>query len=228
MRQPSLLFLALCLSFSSAKKCRNGQEIKLVGPVNVDEELGFLLHDGEFYFEEAYFKEGGSYYICPCDQKPCIRSCKADYARVTKLSLPKRGMKLNVTKDNEVHSVDLYNYFAVLKEGECWSAHFLDGDEEDAHTILVDGSIKFTNSLPGYPSTFDMQNYCILSDENQKVRVISCATSEKPEIEESQTQEPSTIEAFPSSTTKTSKTKSSEMKQTTKRSKFFLLMMYSE
>ncbi|CAB3361333.1 Hypothetical predicted protein [Cloeon dipterum] len=184
----ALAVLIFC-SFGDSKTCKSGVKIQLGGAVSIDQGTGALLHNSTIYEKNEVVQNNSKFYFCPCNRKSCTRLCTKELAQKANLTIPTKGATLNVSSNgNKSEIVNLHEYFHVLPEGDCWSAHFLN-IEEDTYQILANGSIYFINGIEGYPSIFDMYNYCLLSDLKGSSIALGCLVKEETEIDVQPTEE---------------------------------------
>ncbi|XP_065352732.1 uncharacterized protein LOC135947733 [Cloeon dipterum] len=214
----ALVVLIFC-SLGDGKTCKSGVKIQLDGAVIIDQGTGALLHNSTRYEKNEFVQNDSKFYFCPCNRKSCTRLCTKELAQKANLTVPTKGATLNVSSNgNKSEIVNLFECFHVLPEGDCWSAHLLD-IEEDTYQILANGSIYFINGIEGYPSIFDMHNYCLLSDGSSIA--LGCLVKEDTEIDVQSTEE-ALNETTTDATTTTKTTSKPNVSETTeKKPKFF-------
>ncbi|XP_059486865.1 G-protein coupled receptor Mth2-like [Neocloeon triangulifer] len=173
--------LIILVQLSFCKTCKNGNRLKLDGPVEFRD--GALVQNDTVFLKNEFWKEGGDYYGCPCDRKSCIRLCHEDFvpkvADVMKknITLPEEKYNIDIFHGDKLKTVNLHEHFNVIEGGECDEAFPLDPDEEesDKHVILANGSLHFTHlSDDEMKSVYRIEEYCILTDEDGKLLVLQC------------------------------------------------------
>ncbi|XP_059487689.1 G-protein coupled receptor Mth2-like [Neocloeon triangulifer] len=186
MKFRRLIFdLIILVPLSFCKTCKHGNKLKLDGPVEFRD--GALVQNDTVFLKNEFWKEGDEYYGCPCESKSCIRLCHKDLvAKVAAafsniMTLPKKKYKIDVFHGGELKTVHLHEHFNVIEGGECDEAILLEPEEEesDKHVVLANGSLHFSNlSDKELKSVYGFEEYCILNDEDGKLRVLQCFYTE--------------------------------------------------